>query len=137
MALKDAPIVNMLSFDEKEAYNHDRPISSLIRTQLLHLHNAENLWLPPEQRTNININDLHTEKTASEYIQKVTRLLHHHGARQQQQDPSRTKSKKKAKSAKPRKKAAGASRRKATKTRSAKTRSAKSKPAGKKRSSRR
>lgn len=139
MALKDAPIVNMLSFDEKEAYNHDRPISSLIRTQLLHLHTAENLWLPPEQRTNININDLHTEKTASEYIQKVTRLLHRHGARQQQQVPSRAKSKKVAKPAKPRNKAAVTNRSKATKakTRSAKNRSAKNKPAGKKRSSRR
>lgn|SRR5690348_7917094 len=133
MALKDAPIVNMLSFDENEAYNHDRPISSLIRTQLLHLHTAENLWLPPEQRTNTNINELHTEKKASEYIQQVTRLLHGHGARQQQV-PSRAKSKKARKPAKPRKKAAGASRRKATKTRAT---SAKKKPSRKKRSSRR
>jgi len=134
MALKDAPVVNMLSFDEKEAYNHDRPISSLIRTQLLHLHTAENLWLPPEQRTNININDLHTEKTASEYIQKVTKLLHRYGERRQQQVPSRAKSKKAAKAPKPRKRTAGTSRQKATKT---KTRSTRNKPAGKKRSSRR
>jgi len=137
MALKDAPIVNMLSFDENEAYDHDRPISSLIRTQLLHLHTAENLWLPPEKRTNININDLHTEKKASEYIQKVTALLHGHGEGQQKNRPSRAKSKKAKRPAKPRKKAASASRRKATKTRSAKTRSAKKKPAAKKRGSRR
>lgn len=121
MALKDAPIVNMLSFDENEAYNHDRPISSLVRTQLLHLHTAENLWLPPEDRTNININDLHTEKKASEYIQKVTALLHRHGKRQEKQVPSRAKSKKTkaAKAAKSPKKVASAGRKKSSKTRSA------------------
>ncbi len=78
MAIKDAPVVNMLQFDEKEAYNHDRPISSLIRTQLLHLHTAEYMKVPAVERTNININDLHTERQASEYIAKVTALLHKH-----------------------------------------------------------
>lgn len=140
MALKDAPTVNVLEFDESEAYNHDRPISSLIRTQLLHLHHAENLVVPPGSRTDININHLLTERQASDYIQKVTALLHRHG--KQQQAPSRTQLKKKTSktkktSARPRKKAAVASRRKATKTRSAKTASAKKKPAAKKRSSRR
>lgn len=119
MALKDAPIVNMLSFDENEAYNHDRPISSLVRTQLLHLHTAENLWLPPEDRTDININNLHTEKQASEYIQKVTALLHRHGRRQQQQAATPAKPKKARKAAKTRKKAASAGRKKSSKTRSA------------------
>lgn len=79
MALEDAPTVEVLKFDEKEAYNHDRRISSLIRTQLLHLHHAENLVVPPKARTNININHLLTEHQASEYIQKVTRLLHRYG----------------------------------------------------------
>jgi hypothetical protein len=79
MALKDAPTVDVLKFDEKEAYNHDRPISSLIRTQLLHLHYAENLVVPTKARTNININHLLTERQASEYIQKLTRLLHQYG----------------------------------------------------------
>ena len=119
MALKDAPIVNMLSFDEQEAYNHDRPISSLVRTQLLHMHTAENLWLPPEDRTNTNINDLHTEKEASDYIQQVTALLHRHGRRQQQQATTSAKPKKAGEAAKPRKKAASAGRKKSSKTRSA------------------
>ena len=119
MALKDAPIINMLSFDEKEAYNHDRPISSLVRTQLLHLHTAENLWLPPQDRTDININNLHTEKQASEYIQKVTALLHRHGRRQQKQAPPSAKPKKAKKAAKPRKKVKSAGRKKSSKTRSA------------------
>jgi hypothetical protein len=79
MALEDAPTVEVLKFDEEEAYNHDRPISSLIRTQLLHLHYAENLVVPPKARTNININHLLTERQASEYIQKVTGLLHRYG----------------------------------------------------------
>lgn len=79
MAMKDAPTVKILAFDEKEAYDHDRPISSLIRTQLLHLHIAENLVVPPKAQTNVNINDLHTEREASEYIQKATALLHKYG----------------------------------------------------------
>jgi hypothetical protein len=79
MAIEDAPKVDIIEFDEKDAYNPDRPISSLIRTQLLHLHYAEHLRIPPEERTNININTLHTEGQASEYIQKVTALLHKHG----------------------------------------------------------
>jgi hypothetical protein len=124
MALKDAPTVDVVKFDEEEAYNHDRPISSLVRTQLLHLHTAENLWLPPQDRTSININDLHTEKQASEYIQKITALLHRHGKRQGQgqQAPSRPsskKAKKASKTAKPRKKASIAGRKKVSKSRSA------------------
>lgn len=79
MAIQDAPIVDTIDFDEKAAYNPDRPISSLIRTQLLHLHHAEYLAIPEKERTNININTLHTERQASEYIQKVTALLHKHG----------------------------------------------------------
>lgn len=98
MSLKEAPIVEVLTFDEKEAYNHDRHISSLIRTQLLHLHHAEYIVVPPKARTKTNINDLLTEKAASEYIQKVTRLLHRYGNASGQ-----TKPKKKA--AKPAKKA--------------------------------
>lgn len=79
MAQQYARTVQLPAFDEKAAYNHDRPISSLIRTQLLHLHTAENLWLPRKVRTGININNLLTERQASEYIQKVTALLHEHG----------------------------------------------------------
>lgn len=79
MAIEDAPIVDIIEFDEKKAYNPDRPISSLIRTQLLHLHHAEHLSVPPKERTNININTLHSERQASRYIQSVTALLHKYG----------------------------------------------------------
>jgi hypothetical protein len=92
MARQFALTVDVKKFDEKEAYNHDRQISSLIRTQLLHLHVAENLWLPKKERTGININDLHTERKASEYIAKVTALLRRHGKRAAAEE-SRTKKK--------------------------------------------
>jgi hypothetical protein len=79
MATQFEKIVEVLQFDEAAAYNQDRPISSLIRTQLLHLHTAENLHLPPAMRTGTNINNLLTERDAAEYIAKVTALLHRHG----------------------------------------------------------
>jgi hypothetical protein len=79
MAQKYARTIEVPKLDEAAAYNHDRPISSLIRTQLLHLHTVENLVLSPKTRTGININNLLTERQASEYIQKVTALLHEHG----------------------------------------------------------
>jgi hypothetical protein len=79
MAIKDAPVVKVLGFDEAEAYNPGRPISGLIRNQLLHLHHAENLAVPAQFGTNININELLTERQASDYIHKVTQLLHRYG----------------------------------------------------------
>lgn len=60
---------------DENAYNHDRPISSLVMHQLRHLHAAEQS-LPPEERTNVNINLLHTEFEASQYIAQVTSRLH-------------------------------------------------------------
>jgi hypothetical protein len=100
MALKDAPIVEVLKFDEAEAYDHNRPISGLIRTQLLHLHHAEQLVVPAKAQTNVNINKLHTELEASEYIEKITALLHKHGKGQSTQlkksKGSQSKSKKTA-----------------------------------------
>ena len=96
MAIKDAPVVDTIDFDEKEAYNPERPISSLIRTQLLHLHHAEHLSIPPAEQTNININTLHTERQASEYIQRVTALLHKHGKKAGKRSRTKKPSKKKA-----------------------------------------
>src|ERR1051326_7376019 len=105
MVIKDAPTVDIIEFDEKEAYDHDRPISSLIRTQLLHLHHAEHLVIPPKERTNININTLHTERQASEYIQLVTALLHKHGRKARKKSkPARKKASAKKTDGKSRKK---------------------------------
>ncbi len=76
---KYAKTVDVLKFDEAESYDHDRPISGLIRTQLLHLHTAEHLHLPPTLRSDVNINNLQTERQASEYISLITAALHKHG----------------------------------------------------------
>jgi hypothetical protein len=94
MAKEYARTIELPEFDEEAAYNHDRSISSLIRTQLLHLHSAENLWLPEKDRTDININQLLTERQASEYIQKVTALLHRHGKAAKRKASTTGKSKK-------------------------------------------
>jgi hypothetical protein len=68
-------VVDVPKIDEAErAYNHHRPISTLILHQLRHLHAAEQ-HLPERDRTGINISRLHTELEASEYIQKVTPKL--------------------------------------------------------------
>ncbi len=67
--------------EEEQAYNHDRPISALVMHQVRHLHAAEQL-LPPKRRTGININSLHTELEASNYIQQVTKKLHPQGAKE-------------------------------------------------------
>lgn len=67
----EVPIIE----EDEKAYNHDRPISSLVLHQLRHLHAVEQT-LPPEERTNINITTLHTEIEASRYIEKVMSKLH-------------------------------------------------------------
>jgi hypothetical protein len=122
MAKKYAMTIEVPGFDEKAAYNHNRPISSLIRTQVLHLQAVENLALPPKLRTGININRLHTERQASEYIQRTTALLHKHGKAEARKAAAGGK-------AKPARKAGKKPGRSATGTR-------KHRPAGKKRKSR-
>lgn len=101
MAKEFAFSVEMPEFDKESAYNHDRPISSLVRTQLLHLHTAENLWLPEKDRTGININHLLTERQASQYIQKVTALLHRHGKATKRKTAAGSKSRRKKASKSP------------------------------------
>jgi hypothetical protein len=71
-----ARVVDVPNIEEDEkAYDHNRPISSLVLHQLRHLHAVEQT-LPPEDRTNINITTLHTEIQASQYIEKVMSKLH-------------------------------------------------------------
>jgi len=66
----------------KESYNPDRPASSLLRSQVLHLHEALK-WHVAEMQAILAINPkrLVTEKETSEYVQKVSRILHPHAAR--------------------------------------------------------
>lgn len=62
------------------AMNKDRPVSSLLRTQMEHLQEAE-FRLPSHLQTNVYINAIKTEGEASEYIQQVTARLHEAHAR--------------------------------------------------------
>ncbi len=69
-------VVDVPAIEEDErAYNHHRPISSLIMHQLHHLHAVEQR-LPPKERSYTNVSTLHTELEASKYIQKVMKKLH-------------------------------------------------------------
>lgn len=81
MTKKYARVIEVPGIDEDEkAYDHDRPISGLIRSQLHHLQSVEHSKLKERDRTGININDLDTEGKAASYIKKVTALLHPKGA---------------------------------------------------------
>jgi hypothetical protein len=64
----------------KSAYNPDRPLSSLVANQVLHLYRVEGS-LPRRKRTGVNIEGIETEGQASRYIKKMTRLLHPAGAK--------------------------------------------------------
>jgi hypothetical protein len=61
-------------------YNPDRPITDLVRNQILHLSLAER-HLPKRHRTEIDIYSIKTERQASEYIHHLTKRLHPQGAR--------------------------------------------------------
>lgn len=90
--------VDVPAFDERAAYNPDRPISGLIRGQLVHLHQVESLSLPPAQQTGVNINTLQTERDAATYIKKVTSRVTQHSRAMQRKSaapPRSLRSKKK------------------------------------------
>ena len=59
----------------RSALDKDRPISSLLKTQVEHLQAAE-FRLPAKAQTNIYINTIKTEGEAAEYIRQVTARLH-------------------------------------------------------------
>jgi len=65
------------------SYNPDRPISSLIRNQILHLSLAER-HLDKRHRTGIDVYSIQTEGEASEYIGHLTAKLHPEGAKRAQ-----------------------------------------------------
>lgn len=57
------------------AMNKDRPVSGLLKAQILHLHEAERR-LPLRHHTDIYINAIKTEGEAAEYIRAVTEAIH-------------------------------------------------------------
>jgi hypothetical protein len=66
----------------RSAYNPNRPVSTLLRTQMLHLREAEKMF-PPKHHSDIYINAIRTEAAAAEYIRHVTatiRRLHEEAA---------------------------------------------------------
>src|ERR1035441_6968622 len=58
------------------AMNKNRPISDLIKAQLLHIQHAESARLPKHKRDGRQPQDIHTEAEAASYIAAVTRVLH-------------------------------------------------------------
>ena len=59
----------------KNAMNPDRPVSSLLLTQIQHLKKAEKN-LPPRYHSDKYINAIQTEREAAAYIQHVTEAIH-------------------------------------------------------------
>jgi hypothetical protein len=66
----------------KESYNPNRPASSLLRSQILHLHEALK-WHVAEVQAALAINPLRlqTEREVSDYARVVSRILHPHSAK--------------------------------------------------------
>jgi hypothetical protein len=59
----------------KDAGNQDRPVNALLKSQILHLHEAERR-LPLRHHSDIYINAIKTEGEAAEYIRTVTEAIH-------------------------------------------------------------
>jgi hypothetical protein len=92
----------------KSAFNKDRPVSALLKNQILHLHEAE-LRFPARDQTNIYINNIKTEGQAAQYIRQVTAKLHPTGIKPKrvaiaamgENGPARKSSPKKSRKTKP------------------------------------
>ncbi len=69
------------------AMNKNRPISSLIKAQLLHIQHAESARLSKEKRVGVKLEDIHTEAEAAAYIAAVTRVLHPQGRKKSRRKP--------------------------------------------------
>jgi hypothetical protein len=63
----------------RSAFDKNRPVSALLKNQIMHLQEAE-FRLPARQQTNIYINKIKTEGEAADYIRQVTARLHPEGA---------------------------------------------------------
>lgn len=59
----------------KSARNPNRPVSSLLRMQIEHLHEAEKR-LPLRYRTEIYVNAIKTEGDAARYIRETTEAIY-------------------------------------------------------------
>jgi len=59
----------------QSAINKDRPVNTLLKMQMEHLHVAEKR-LPLRHHTDIYVNAIKTEGEAAEYIRRVTEAIH-------------------------------------------------------------
>jgi len=59
----------------KSSMNRDRPVSGLLKSQILHLQEAE-FRLPAKYQTNVYIHSIRTEGDAGDYIREVTQAIH-------------------------------------------------------------
>ena len=73
----------------KSSFNVNRPVSSLVLSQVEHMHTAEKR-LPLRYRTEIYINAIKTEGEAARYISQVTSAIHraHSDAAKQRTKPA-------------------------------------------------
>lgn len=74
----------------KNAYNPDRPVTSLLKSQVEHLREAESK-LPLRYRSEIYIKAIQTEGEAAQYIREVTEAIHaaHEDAARARRAPKR------------------------------------------------
>jgi hypothetical protein len=59
----------------ENAWNPNRPVNALLKSQIVHLHEAE-LKLPLRLQTDIYINAIKTEGEAADYVRQVTEAIH-------------------------------------------------------------
>jgi ArsR family metal-binding transcriptional regulator len=68
-------MIHVPRLDPRSAIDKDRPVNALLKSQILHLHEAERR-LPVRHHTDIYINAIKTEGEAAEYIRTVTEAIH-------------------------------------------------------------
>jgi hypothetical protein len=84
-------VIQVPALDLKQSgYDPNRPISSLLKTQVEHLHVAEKR-LPARYHSEIYVNAIRTEGEAANYIRAVTEAIHaaHKEAAAQRTAPAR------------------------------------------------
>jgi hypothetical protein len=74
----------------RSAYDPDRPVSSLLKSQIDHLREAESK-LPLRYRSELYVKAVRTEGEAAEYIREVTEAIHeaHEEAQRRRSAPQR------------------------------------------------
>jgi uncharacterized protein YdbL (DUF1318 family) len=79
----------------ENAWDPNRPVNALLKTQIVQLHDAE-LKLPVRQQTDIYINAIKTEGEAADYVRQITEAIHaaHQAAATKRARPAVTNTKK-------------------------------------------